>query len=68
MLKDVTGVVLAGGSSTRMGRDKAQVVLQGKTLLERVLEPLRELCTDLMVVSSVEGLLEHRDVAKWTHA
>ena len=63
MLKDVTGVVLAGGSSTRMGHDKARVVLQGKTLLERVLEPLRELCTDLVVVSSAEGLSEHRDIA-----
>ena len=47
-----------------MGHDKARVVLQGKTLLERVLEPLRELCADLVVVGSAEGLSEHSDVAK----
>ncbi len=38
---DGDAVVLAGGQSLRMGRDKAQVVLDGKTLVERLVEALR---------------------------
>lgn len=34
---DVTGVLLAGGKSRRMGRDKAGLVLSGQTLADRML-------------------------------
>ncbi len=34
----LTVQIMAGGLSTRMGRDKAQVTLGGRTLLERALE------------------------------
>lgn len=39
---DITGVILVGGKSRRMGRDKAFLELAGKTLFERVLEIFRE--------------------------
>ena len=56
-----TGIVLAGGHSTRMGRDKARVVLQGRSLLEWVLEALRQVCDEVLVVTSTEGLVHQRD-------
>jgi molybdopterin-guanine dinucleotide biosynthesis protein A len=37
---NIPGVVLAGGRSSRMGRDKASVTLAGRTLLDRVIEQL----------------------------
>ncbi len=63
MAEDMTGIVLAGGHSTRMGRDKAQVELQGKSLLQRVLEALSAACTDLIVVTSAEGLQRQQNLA-----
>ena len=37
-----TGLVLAGGRSERMGRDKAMVFLAGRTLLERAVGAVRD--------------------------
>jgi molybdopterin-guanine dinucleotide biosynthesis protein A len=38
---DFTGIVLAGGASTRMGRDKTGLVLRGRTLLQIALATVR---------------------------
>jgi molybdopterin-guanine dinucleotide biosynthesis protein A len=49
MISGVSCVVLAGGESRRMGRDKAQVNLAGSSLLERVLNVVTPLFDDVMV-------------------
>lgn len=45
------GVVLAGGKSTRMGRDKALLELAGRTLLDRAVDLLRQAGAAPIVVS-----------------
>ena len=44
-------VVLAGGFSTRMGRDKASLPFGGEPMLSRVLRALADACADVVVVS-----------------
>lgn len=47
---DVTGVLLAGGKSRRMGEDKRYLVLGEQTLLERGLTVLRSIFQNVVVV------------------
>jgi molybdopterin-guanine dinucleotide biosynthesis protein A len=46
-----TGVVLAGGRSTRMGRDKASLTIGGERLLDRQVRLLREIGAGRVLVS-----------------
>jgi molybdopterin-guanine dinucleotide biosynthesis protein A len=50
----VTGAVLAGGRSTRLGRDKALLALDGEPLLARAVRLLREVCAEVLVVGPLE--------------
>jgi molybdenum cofactor guanylyltransferase len=47
----VTGIILAGGKSSRMGMDKGLLVLGGKTLVEIAIQNLSALC-DIILISS----------------
>lgn len=53
MQRKITGIVLAGGLSTRMGRDKASLSWGNGTLLSTVLEKLQPVCSELIIVSNV---------------
>ena len=55
MDKMFSGAVLCGGKSKRMGRDKASVVLGGKTFLEIQLEKLRAAGIQELMVSCAQG-------------
>ena len=50
----VSGFVLAGGKSTRMGQDKATLTLNGRTLLEHALAALRQVCRDVSILGRYE--------------
>jgi len=48
----VTGVVLAGGASRRMGQNKALMPLGGERLVDRVVRTLGESCSELLMVTN----------------
>lgn len=50
LASDVTAFILAGGKSTRMGTDKAFVMLEGRSLLERALEVARAVTSEVRIV------------------
>jgi molybdopterin-guanine dinucleotide biosynthesis protein A len=50
----LSGFVLAGGKSTRMGQDKAAVTLNGRTLLEHALAVLRGVCHHVSILGRHE--------------
>src|SRR5215467_14263094 len=50
MVPDLTAFVLAGGKSTRMGRDKATLPLAGRTLLETALAVARSVTKDVFIL------------------
>jgi len=54
MPPDLTGFVLAGGNSTRMGRDKAAVSLNGRTLLETALAAARSAAQQVFILGSAQ--------------
>jgi len=49
MIEDCTALILAGGDSRRMGQDKAALVLEGKTLLERVTATMQQVFPKVVV-------------------
>jgi molybdenum cofactor guanylyltransferase len=46
----ITAYVLAGGRSTRMGRDKAMLALAGRTFLSRAVATLRSVATEVVLL------------------
>src|SRR5271156_229625 len=50
----VSAYVLAGGGSTRFGRDKALVEFAGKPLLARMIELMRSFAQDVRIVAAAE--------------
>ena len=49
MIPDCTAIILAGGDSRRMGSDKAELLLGGQTLLQRVIATMQQLFPAVIV-------------------
>ena len=51
-LKGITGVILAGGKSTRYGTNKAFAEVQGVRLIERTIRVMGSVCPRLLLVTN----------------
>lgn len=59
MLSDLSAVILAGGKSRRLGRDKTALRINGKTFLTRTVELLAGCCSEVIVVTNTPGVYTH---------
>lgn len=49
---NVTGIILAGGKSLRMGEDKGLVFFRGKLMIEHVINVLEELSVPIIIIAN----------------
>lgn len=52
LTKPITSVVLAGGESSRLGMDKAFLEVRGQLLIERIIDRLRQLSEEVIIVAN----------------
>ena len=48
---EVSGIILAGGRSSRMGRDKTLLLFNNETLIERIVKELKGVVDDIIIAS-----------------
>ena len=48
---NITGIILAGGKSSRMGRDKGMLVLKDKMFIQHVIDAMNPLVNDIIIIS-----------------
>jgi molybdopterin-guanine dinucleotide biosynthesis protein A len=60
---DVEGFILVGGASRRMGRDKAQLVLGGRTFVERIANELAFVASSLSLVGARSDFPSLKNIA-----
>jgi molybdopterin-guanine dinucleotide biosynthesis protein A len=61
-IKGVTGVILAGGKSSRFGRNKALVEISGIRLIERIIRIMGSIFESLILVSNTPGEYEYLQI------
>jgi molybdopterin-guanine dinucleotide biosynthesis protein A len=66
-LPPVGGYVLAGGQSSRMGRDKALLELAGQPLVSHAVTKLRRLCAEVSILGSNPELAAYAPLVRDSH-
>jgi small GTP-binding protein len=58
MTERVTALILAGGRSSRFGRDKLAEPIDGRTMLDHVVDRVRDVATDVVVVAAAGASID----------
>lgn len=59
---EMTGIILAGGKSKRLGVDKAELIVGGRSILERTVLILKQIFAEVIVVSNIYRDIAEKDV------
>ncbi len=52
MKTEITGIILAGGKSSRMGTDKGLLLLNGKSMVEIIADTLKSIISQIIIISN----------------
>lgn len=52
MYDDITGIILAGGKSSRMGENKALLPLKGKTIIQSISDLISSIFENVMIITN----------------
>ncbi len=69
MKNEITGIILAGGKSSRMGYDKGLAVVHGKKMIEQVYDVISAVTSSVMIIANTDaynflGLPVYEDIVK----
>ena len=64
-LSGITGIILAGGKSRRMGKEKGLIELNGKLLIQYAIEVLEPICETILISTNSHfyDFLPHQKIA-----
>lgn len=51
-MKNITGVILAGGKSSRMGTDKGVLMIRGKKMIEHIIDALKPCVDEIIIIAN----------------
>ncbi|MDC3412983.1 molybdenum cofactor guanylyltransferase [Aquibacillus sp. 3ASR75-11] len=57
-----SGVILAGGQSTRMGTNKSLLMLNGRPIIQHIADEMQSVCDEMMIVTNDKSLYEFLDI------
>ncbi|MBL4594577.1 MAG: molybdenum cofactor guanylyltransferase [Flavobacteriales bacterium] len=66
---DLTGIILAGGKSSRMGEDKGLMSFEGKPMIQHIIDVVKPLVNNLIIIANDQeyeqfGYTVYRDLIK----
>lgn len=70
MYSDITGIILSGGKSSRMGENKSFLKIQNETIIERIVKLMKSIFDEVMIVTNSPdeykflGLPLYKDIYK----
>ena len=53
--KQITGIILAGGKSTRMGTDKGLISYKNKTFVEHIITAIQPFVDEIIIISNLNS-------------
>lgn len=65
MYTDITGIILAGGKSTRMGENKSFLKIDGITVIERVIKLMSSIFNDVILITNTPKEYEFVDITMY---
>ena len=52
---NITGIILAGGKSSRMGQDKGLMQFNGQSFIEHAVQIVKDICDNVIIIANQNG-------------